>query len=85
MVDALVESIGDDLDTALLAILRDQAAQLLNQCPILITFRPAISMYRGQLIGMQSRHEVFDRNQAGHYQVRPCARDEAIPFRMGLG
>ncbi|KAF7973310.1 hypothetical protein HWV62_15637 [Athelia sp. TMB] len=89
VIDALDESITDDLDTQLLAILRDKAAQLPPQVRILLTSRPT-RVIKAYLSGQShivahsiDVHSVENKGDIDMY-VDTQLRDEAILRNMVL-
>ena len=89
VIDALDESIGHELDTELLAILRDKATQLPPQVRILITSRPT-SIVEEYLSGHShiathsiEVHSVENKRDIDMY-VDTQLRDQAILLKMGL-
>lgn len=87
--DALDESISHDLDTELLAILRDKATQLPPQVRILVSSRPT-SIIEEYLSGRNhilahtiDVHSVENKGDIDMY-VDAQLRDEAILLKMGL-
>ncbi|KAF7974090.1 hypothetical protein HWV62_13397 [Athelia sp. TMB] len=89
VIDALDESISHDLDTELLAILRDKAAQLPPQIRILITSRPTniIEEFlsgRNHIVACSiDVHSVENKGDIDMY-VDSQLRNEAILLKMGL-
>ena len=89
MIDALDESISNDLDTELLTILRDKVTQLPSQVRILIASRPT-SIIEEYLSGHShiathsiEVHSVENKQDIDMY-VDTQLRDEAILLKMGL-
>ncbi|KAF7966141.1 hypothetical protein HWV62_39938 [Athelia sp. TMB] len=88
-IDALDESINHDLDTELLAILRDKATQLPPQVRILVASRPTsiieeylsgrshIKMHSIDIFSSENKHDI-------DMYVDAQLRDEAILLKMGL-
>ncbi|KAF7983629.1 hypothetical protein HWV62_20562 [Athelia sp. TMB] len=89
VIDALDESISHDLDTELLAILRDKAAQLPPQIRILITSRPTniieefLSGRNHVMAYSIDVHSVENKSDIDMY-VDSQLRNEAILLKMGL-
>ncbi|KAF7968466.1 hypothetical protein HWV62_30517 [Athelia sp. TMB] len=89
VIDALDESIADDLDTQLLTILRDKATQLPPQVRILLTSRPTrvIEKYlsgRSHIVAHSiDVHSVENKGDIDMYVDRQL-RDEAVLHNMGL-
>ncbi|KAF7972073.1 hypothetical protein HWV62_19147 [Athelia sp. TMB] len=89
VIDALDESIANELDTQLLAILRDKAAQLPPQVRILLTSRPTrvIEAYLSRCSHIVAHsidvHSVENKGDIDMY-VDTQLRDEAILHKMGL-
>ncbi|KAF7971894.1 hypothetical protein HWV62_19515 [Athelia sp. TMB] len=88
-IDALDESINHDLDTELLAILRDKATQLPPQVRILVASRPTsiieeylsgrshIKMHSIEIFSSENKRDI-------DLYVDAQLRDEAILSKMGL-
>ncbi|KAF7971885.1 hypothetical protein HWV62_19497 [Athelia sp. TMB] len=89
VIDALDESIADDLDTQLLTILRDKATQLPPQVRILLTSRPTrvIEKYlsgRSHIVAHSiDVHSAENKGDIDMYVDRQL-RDEAVLYNMGL-
>lgn len=89
VIDALDESISHDLDTELLAILRDKATQLPPQVRILVTSRPTSTIEeclsgRNHIVAHTiDVHSVENKGDIDMY-VDAQLRDEVLLHKMGL-
>ncbi|KAF7983576.1 hypothetical protein HWV62_20453 [Athelia sp. TMB] len=89
IIDALDESISHDLDTVLLAILRDKAPQLPPQLRILIASRPTSTIEEylsGRSHVMTHSIDIFSAENSRDIAAYVDAqlRDKAILTKMGL-